>query len=144
MRDAAVRPGVGARRLTVAVGAGLWLSGGSWLVCRYFLRQPGEWGLEPHEWEPWWLRLHGAFAFAALWTIGFFWGAHILKAWRSGRRRWTGTGLLAWLVLQVVTAYLLIYGVEDGLWGAVSPTHWVAGLLLPVGYAAHRWLLRRI
>lgn len=138
-----VRPSAGARLATVVVGLGLWASGGLWLIFRYFLRRPGEWGPEPHELEPWWLRLHGAFAFAAIWTIGLLWGVHIVQAWRAGRRRWTGGVLFAWLSLQIVTAYLLVYGTDDGPWCVVSPTHWVAGLALPLGYAAHRWLRKR-
>jgi hypothetical protein len=137
-----VRPAGWQRLLIALTGSGLWLTGGLWLIFHYFLRRPGEWGPEPHELEPWWLRLHGAFAFGAIWVVGLLWGAHVLNAWATGRRRWTGGVLVAWLGLQVVTAYLLIYGTDDGAWGVVSPTHWVAGLALPLGYAAHRWLLR--
>lgn len=138
-----VRPSASARLLVNITGAGLWASGGLWLIYRYFLRTDGEWGPEPHVLEPWWLRLHGVFAFAALWTFGLMWGAHIVRGWTTGRRRWTGSLLFAWLALQAVTAYLLIYGTDDGPWGVVSPTHWVAGLALPFVYLAHRWLVGR-
>ena len=102
-----MRPSARLRLLITVTGSGLWLSGGAWLICRYFLRTEGEWGPEPHVLEPWWLRLHGAFAFTALWTVGLLWGVHIVRGWRSGQRRWTGSLLLAWLTLQALTAYLL-------------------------------------
>lgn len=138
----AVRPSARARLLISITGAGLWLSGALWLVFHYFLRRPGPWGPEPHELEPWWLRLHGAFAFLALWTFGLLWGVHITRGWATGRRRSSGVLLAAWLLLQIVTGYLLLYAGDDGVWGLLSPTHWIAGLGLPAAYAAHRWLRR--
>ena len=134
-----MRPSARMRLLIAVSGAGLWLSGGLWLIYRYFLRSSGEWGPELHVLEPWWLRLHGAFAFAGLWTVGLLWGAHIVHGWATGRRRWTGVLLLAWVGLEILTAYWLLYGTDDRPWGVVSPTHWIAGLALPAGYALHRW-----
>lgn len=126
-------------RLTIAlVGAGLWASGGLWLIVHYFFRRAGPWGPEPHLLEPWSLGLHGLFAFAALWLIGLLCGLHIVRAWRSGRRRWSGAILLAGLVALTLTGYLLIYAGDDGAWGLVSPSHWIAGLALPVLYGVHR------
>lgn len=130
-------------RLTISlVGVGLWASGGLWLIFHFYLRTPGPWGPEPHALEPWWLRLHGLFAFASLWLIGLLSGLHIARAWASGRRRWSGSLLLAWLLALSVTGYLLLYAGDDGAWGLLSPGHWIAGLALPVIYAAHR-LIRR-
>ena len=126
-------------RLTLSlVGIGLWGSGGLWLIFHYFLRRPGPWGPEPHMLEPWWLRLHGLFAFATLWLIGLLCALHIARAWQSGRHRWSGSILFAWLLVLTLTGYLLIYAGEDGVWGLVSPSHWIAGLALPVAYGVHR------
>lgn len=141
---AGVRPSARTRLLITLAGAGLWISGALWLVFHYFLRRPGEWGPEPHVLEPWWLRLHGAFAFLALWTAGLVFAAHIAGAWATGRRRVTGILLFAWLGVQTVTGYLLLYASDDGAWGIVSPTHWIAGLALPAAYAVHRWLRPRV
>lgn len=121
-----------------AVLAGLWLSGSAWLVCRYFLRAPGEWGPEPNPMEPWWMRLHGLFAFLALWGIGFLSGAHIVGGWMTGRRRATGLTLISTVGLMAVTAWLLLWGTDDGPFAAVSPVHWVVGLALPAFYLMHR------
>ena len=137
-----LRPNGGERLLINVVGGGLWLSGGAWLIFRYFLRQSGEWGPEPHLLEPWWLRLHGAFAFAALWTLGLVWGVHIARAWGTGGRRRTGLLLLAWLAVQACTGYLLLYAGDDGVFSLLSPVHWISGLALPLAYGLHRFLRR--
>jgi hypothetical protein len=137
-----VRPSGRTRLLINVVGAGLWASGGLWLIFHYFMQGQGEWGPEPHVLEPWWLRVHGAFAFMALWTAGLVFAAHIAGAWATGRRRATGIVLAAWLGMQAVTGWLLLYAGDDGVWSVVSPTHWIAGLALPVAYAMHRWLQR--
>jgi hypothetical protein len=138
-----VKPGARARLLVYVTGAGLWISGGLWLIYHNFLRRPGEWGPEPNVLEPWWLKLHGAFAFLALWLGGLLWGVHIVRGWTSGRRRWTGSLLFAWLMALILSGYLLYYAGDDGPWGVVSPGHWIAGLALPVVYAIHHWMKRR-
>lgn len=132
----------GHKLLVAVVGVGLWASGGLWLIYHHFMRTVGEWGPEPNVLEPWWLKIHGLFAFLALWTLGLLWGVHIVKAWGTGRRRWSGPILLAWVAAQVITGYLLLYAGDDGPWGLVSPTHWIAGLALPVAYGVHRLLFR--
>lgn len=137
---AGVWPSPRARLLINLTGAGLWLSGGLWLIFHYFLRRQTEWGPEPHELEPWWLRAHGAFAFLALWTVGLLFGSHIARGWASGRRRWTGVLLFAWLSLLILSGYLLLYAGDEGVFSVLSPTHWIAGLALPLAYASHRWL----
>jgi len=120
-------------------GAGLWLSGGLWLIYRYFLRTPGEFGPEPAVLEVWWLILHGAFAFLALWTLGFLWGGHIVRGWATGRRRWSGGLLFVGLMFLTITGYLALYAVDDGVWTLLATSHWVFGLALPLGYFTHRW-----
>lgn len=134
----AIKPGPRARLLIHLTGAGLWLSGAILLFFHYFMRREGPWGPEPHELEPWWTRLHGAFAFLALWTAGLVWGVHVSKGWASGRRRWAGGLLIGAVCLMAATGYLLLHAGEDGLLGLVSPTHWIVGLSLPLLYLAHR------
>jgi len=56
-------------------GLGIWASGAGWLWFHYFLRRSGPFGPESHWLEPWWLKVHGAFAFLALWTGGTLFGA---------------------------------------------------------------------
>ena len=127
------------RRLALyIIGIGVWLSGGLWLLFHYFLVQQGEFGPTPHPLEPWWLKLHGAFAFATIWIFGLLWGVHVTRFWPSGRRRWSGgvmTGVLAWLI---VSGYLLYYIGEDKARSVVSILHWGLGLACPVFFLWHR------
>lgn len=132
------------RRLIYGVGTGLWLSGGAWLIFHYFLVQNGEFGPTPHPLEPWWLKAHGAFAFAALWSFGLLWGIHIVNGWAVHRRRRSGgllVGTLTWLVLS---GYLLYYLSDERLRPIVSLLHWGVGLASLGLLGAHVLLARHL
>ena len=130
-------------RLAISlVGLGLWATGALWLIFHYFMRPVGEFGPEPHALEPWWLGLHGLFAFLSLTMIGLLCGLHVGKAWTSRRRRWSGSFLFGVLVLLSVTGCLLLYVGDDGAWGLTTPIHWMVGLALPVLYGLHRLIGR--
>jgi len=127
--------------LTV-VGVGLWLSGTAWILFHYFLTRPGQFGPSPHPLDPWWLRLHGAFAMAVIWSAGLLWAAHIVNGWRSGRRRVSGVflaGILGWLILS---GYLLYYVGDEAAREWISRLHWIIGLSLPALYVTHRLAAR--
>ncbi len=132
------------RRLLVnATGLGLWGSGVLWLVFHYFLVRQGEFGPTANPLEPWWLKLHGALAFLAVWTGGLLWGLHVVNGWRLRRRRRSGAIALGLLLVLTVTGYLLYYAGEEGLRSAISLAHWILGLALPLTYVAHRLAERR-
>ena len=102
-----VRLGRPTRLVLYVVSIGVWLTGGLWLVFRYFLGTQGEFGPQTNPLEPWWLGLHGAFAFATVWIFGLLWSMHVTKAWPFSRRRWSGglmAGTIGWLTLS---GYLL-------------------------------------
>jgi hypothetical protein len=132
------------RRLWVyGVSIGLWLSGALWLVFHYFLTREGEFGTTSHPLEPWWLRLHGAFAFAAIWTFGLLWGVHIVHGWSMRRHRRSGGLLVALLATLTLSGYLLYYAGDDELRSAVSVLHWAIGLGAPLLLLAHLGVKRR-
>jgi hypothetical protein len=135
-----------AQRLSVhVVGLGLWLSGALWLLFHHFVRRRGEFGWGPHPLEPWWLTLHGAFGFAAIWLLGLLWGVHVTAGWRTRRRRWSGALLAGVLVLLALSGYLLYYLGNERARAVVSVLHWAVGLACPGAFLAHRLrdLLRR-
>lgn len=133
------------RRVGVyAVGAGLWLTGGLWLVCHYLLPRPGEPGVGPHPLEPWWLTLHGAFAFAALWVLGLLWGVHVVEGWALGKRRLSGVALLSAFGLLVVSGYLLYYLGNELAREVTGIVHWGVGLVSPAVFLGHRVTLRAL
>ena len=131
------------RMALLIVGLGAWLSGGLWLLFHFFLTRQGEFGPQASPSEPWWLKLHGAFAFAAIWLFGLVWGVHIRVAWPSSRRRLSGGVLAAVLVWLVLSGYLLYYLGDDTVRSVVSVLHWAIGLACPVLYFLHRVRLRR-
>jgi hypothetical protein len=128
------------RRLYLYIIAlGTWISGGLWLLFHYFLVKQGEFGPQINPLEPWWLKLHGAFAFAAIWIFGLLWGIHITKTWPGGRRRWSGsllTGLFLWLI---ISGYLLYYVGDEKLRPLISILHWSVGLGCPIFFLWHRF-----
>jgi hypothetical protein len=127
------------RRMMIYVtGIGVWLTGGLWLIYHYFMVKQGEFGPETNPLEPWWLRLHGAFAFAAMWLFGLLWGIHVTKAWPHKKRRWSGgamVGVLAWLT---ISGYLLYYVGDDRVRPVISAMHWIVGLVCPAVFVWHR------
>lgn len=138
-----VRLGVGGRRTVYAIASGVWASGMLWLVFHYFMRRTTEFGFEAHPLEAWWLRLHGAFAFAGLWLVGFLSARHIVNGWASRRRRLSGVAMLAATGLLVLSGYLLYYLSGDGPRSLVSIGHWGLGLAAPGLFLWHRFALAR-
>ena len=138
-----IRIGAGYRRTVNVVAAGVWATGVLWLVFHYFLRAPGPFGPEPSPLEAWWLRLHGAFAFGAVWTVGLLSASHLLNGWASGRRRHSGVALLAVAVVLSLTGYLLYYASGDAVRAVIAMLHWVLGLGAPLVFAWHRYLRSR-
>lgn len=130
-----------ARRIRWAlygIGIGVWLSGGLWLFAHYFLVKQGEFGPQTAPLEPWSLKAHGAFAFAAIWIFGLLWGLHIMVAWPTRRRRLSGAFLTGAFLLLILSGYLLYYVGGDETRSVVSIIHWTLGLAGPIFYVLHR------
>ncbi len=129
------------RCMLYGIGVGVWTSGVLWLVFHYFLEQKGEFGPTANPLEPWWLKLHGLFAFAAVWLFGLLWGIHITKLWPHRRRRWSGGVLTGIFLLLILSGYLLYYVGDDRVRPFLSIAHWGIGLASPIFFFWHR--LRR-
>jgi hypothetical protein len=137
-----VRLGTSRRLSLYAVGIGVWLTGGLWLLFHHFVVTQGEFGPQANPLEAWWLKLHGAFGFAAIWFFGLLWGAHVSRAWPLLRRRWSGglmTALFLWLT---ISGYLLYYVGNDTARAILSILHWVIGLGCPLAFVWHRFSFR--
>ena len=139
-----IRLGAARRMMVYLIGVGVWASGGVWLVFHYFLRRAGEFGPETHPLEPWWLRLHGAFAFAAIWLAGLLWASHIVNGWGARRRRWSGSLMLSLVALLTLTGWLLYYGGDDALRRYSSFLHWIVGLGAPALFVWHRYVAEKL
>lgn len=119
------------------VAALLWLSGAVWLVVHYFFPQHGPFGDVPNPAERWLIAVHGAGAFAALWLGGWLWRAHVTPWRRGGTQRNSGTTLLWFGGILIVSGYLLYYASADGQRPWISLSHWVIGLAAPLALLAH-------
>jgi len=115
-----------------SIVAGLWLSGGLWLLFHYFLTSESEFGPQRNPLEPWWLKFHGAFAFAAIWLFGLLWGKHVSKAWPYPKGRWSGAALAGLLFWLMMSGYLLYYIGGEGTRAIVSVLHWGIGFAAPL------------
>jgi hypothetical protein len=125
------------KRALYAIFGGAWATGILWLVFHYFLYRQGEFGAEPHPLEIWWLRLHGACAFAALWLGGLLWTAHVRPALaRPGRRR-SGLLLLGLLAILAATGYLLYYAGDDRWRDVARWLHWLVGVVFAFVLGIH-------
>ena len=129
----------GRRRLTYAVGLGLWLTGAAWLVFHYFRKVTTDFGPAENPLTHWWLAAHGLFAFATLWLFGLLWGQHIVGAWKSGRHRLSGGVLFAVLAVLIASGYLLYYAGGDETRAITSVIHWGIGLAVPLAFIIHRF-----
>lgn len=121
------------------VGTGVWLSGALWLVFHHWVGVEGEFGPRPSPWEPWWLTLHGGFAFGAIWLFGLLWGVHVLTAWPLSRRRVSGGLMVGTLIWLTATGYFLYYAGNETTRSVLAALHWGIGLGAPVLYVVHRW-----
>jgi Kef-type K+ transport system membrane component KefB len=117
------RLGAGRKLAFNVIAIGIWLSGAAWLVLHYLMRQQGEFGPQAHPLEPWALKGHGAFAFAAIWMAGMLWAAHVVNAWPQKRRRPSGIALLCLLIVLIVSGYLLYYAGDEELRSVISTVH---------------------
>src|SRR3954468_9696141 len=120
-----------------AAFAAAFLTGILWLIFHYFLQRQGEFGAEPHPLEQWWLRLHGACAFAMLWFGGLVWGTHARPALAQTRWRSSGLTIVVLIALLAASGYLLYYASDDAWRDAARLLHWVLGLLLAVPLLIH-------
>lgn len=118
-------------------GAGLWLSGGIWLLLHYFGQQQGEFGPETNPLEPWMMKLHGLVLIPALLGIGGMFVAHIPKGWDHVHQRVAGIALGAVLSVLIASGYMLYYVGDEGLRAWTSLAHWGLGIILPAIFLWH-------
>lgn len=123
--------------MVYAILGGTWLSGAIWLALHFYLREKTEFGLLPHPFEAWVLRVHGAFAFAALWLSGLLWAAHISVAWTLRQHRYSGITVVTLFAVLALSGYLLYYLGDEGWRDVASLAHWLIGLFGLIALPLH-------
>ncbi len=118
-------------------GAGLWLSGGAWLLLHHFGQKEGQFGPEINPLEPWMMKLHGLVLIPVLLGIGGMFVAHIPKGWDHVHQRVAGVALCAVLAVLVASGYMLYYVGDDSMREWTSMVHWIVGLVLPAIFVWH-------
>lgn len=84
------------------------------------------------------MAIHGAFAFASIYLLGYLYRMHVMPHLRGRRHRSTGLPQLLLLLLLIVSGYGLYY-VGDAAWrDFTSHTHLLAGMVLPICLVLHR------
>ncbi|MBB6252057.1 hypothetical protein [Nitrospirillum iridis] len=90
------------------------LTGLVWMVLHYGHGLIGVDGHAARSAEAWCMKLHGAAVMAALVAFGSVLPHHVRLAWRAGRHRRSGAGLISAVLAMVLTGYGLYYlGDED-------------------------------
>lgn len=125
------------KRVMYGVFTLLWASGALWLVFHYFLRVPGEFGLQAHALESWWLRLHGLAGFASLIALGSVLPVHARRAWQSKKNRASGLSMKILFLWLTLTGYALYYFTSEANEAWLPLLHWVVGLALPLLLVFH-------
>ncbi|WP_317201386.1 DUF4405 domain-containing protein [Janthinobacterium sp.] len=131
------------RRCVYASGAALLLSGAAWLLARYYLRAPGQFGETIHPLEPWAMKVHGAAAMAALFFLGSLMNGHIRRALKAGRNLVSGWGMMLTLGTLILSGFGLYYIAGEGDRPVWSALHWIVGLGLGGLGVLHVMLGRR-
>ncbi|MEO7934425.1 MAG: DUF4405 domain-containing protein [Chthoniobacterales bacterium] len=115
----------------------LLLTGIFWAGLHRYGQVEGEFGPAPHPAEPWILRAHGAAAFAMLVLLGTLLPIHVKRSWKAGKNQFTGSVMLTFNFLLVLTGYGLYYAGNERLRGLTSWLHWWLGLTFPVALVWH-------
>ena len=127
------------RAVTYIALAVAWSSGILWLVFHYFLQRQGEFALEPHPLEHWWLRLHGLCAFVLLWLGGLLWAVHVKPGLPWPKRRPSGLIIAYAFCALAASGYLLYYVDEGSSRDIIGVVHWLTGLALALPVVLHAW-----
>ena len=126
--------------LYAAFGA-LFLSGAAWLVADELKA-----GADGELWQAtaaYLLMIHGSVAMLTLMLLGALVPLHIARCWRAGKNRVTGTVMVTFNAVLILTSLGLYYAGSDVLRPWMSRVHIGFGLALPLLIAGHIVLGRR-
>lgn len=115
----------------------LLLSGAGWWILHRFFPVNGEFGPQPHPWQPGLMMIHGGAAMLALLIVGTLVPLHMKRGWRKRLNRRNGVLLIGFVALLTLSGYALYYAGGEGFRRLASQAHILLGFLLPVALAWH-------
>jgi hypothetical protein len=92
-----------------AVFGTLWVSGCYWLMLHYYFAQATDFGTLPHPWAAPILRLHGWFAVAGVFLLGWITARHVSDRWSQMIKRLSGLSMAGAAVALAFSGYALYY-----------------------------------
>lgn len=119
----------------------LFLTGAGWLVADWQKNVAGD-----EAWQQaaaYLLMVHGGTAMLALLLIGALIPVHLLRSWRRGMNRVSGTIMVLFNGVLIVTAFGLYYLGSEALRPWISWIHLGVGFALALMFPLHVWLGRR-
>ena len=139
------RMSAGLRSAVMATFGSLWLSGCGWLLLHFFCAQPTDFGPVEHPWAPVILRIHGWFAVASVFLLGWISARHVSDRWPQTIRRFSGVAIAGVAIILAVTGYALYY-TTDRLHDLAAAAHEFVGgtavLLALTHWRRHRSVRR--
>jgi hypothetical protein len=129
------------RRSIYAAFAVLFVTGAAWLVA--------DWRKDISSDEIWqqtaatMLMVHGGTAMITLLLLGALIPLHLLRSWRAGKNRISGSVMVAFNTVLIVTAFGLYYLGSDLVRPWMSWIHIVAGFSIALLFPVHILLGRR-
>ncbi len=126
--------------LYAAIGA-LLLTGAAWLVADQM--KEGTHGEAWQETASSLLMIHGGAAMLTLMLFGALVPLHVVRCWRARKNRVTGTAMVTFNAVLIVTSFGLYYAGSEVLRPWMSGVHIGVGLALPVLIVVHIALGRR-
>ena len=115
----------------------LFLSGALWWILPRFFPASGEFGPQPHPWQPGLMMIHGGAAMLALFIVGTLVPLHMKRGWRARLNRRNGVLLIGFVALLALSGYGLYYAGSEEFRGFASLAHTLLGFLLPGALAWH-------
>jgi cytochrome c biogenesis protein CcdA len=118
----------------------LFLTGVGWLLASGLKETP-----ESETWQAIsanLLMVHGGTAMLMLTLLGALVPVHVLRAWRAGKNRATGSAMAILNGILIVTAFGLYYVGSEAVRSWMSNIHLIAGCLLPIQLVLHIYLGR--
>ncbi|MCB1582718.1 MAG: hypothetical protein R3E90_16000 [Marinicella sp.] len=124
------------RSIYVVLGIS-WLTGLTFFIMNNWAAIEGDFGPEKHPLQFKVLVVHGAAAFLMLMIFGSMLSNHLPMAWKTNRLRKIGITLTSFVIIQILSAFLLYYLSSDSVRAVVVWVHLLAGMTLPVVLTTH-------